>query len=114
MQKITFHQDPIYPRIYADFGADNAIDNSSTGKETTNVYKQNPVLNGYHIVSELDDILKSGYYDFPSGYVNVAWFVNETTKLENKMSFYIKNTKKDIKMTVENEEHYSDTIICKF
>ena len=37
----------------------NEIDKSSIGNETTNFYKQNPVLNGYHIVSELGDILRS-------------------------------------------------------
>ena len=37
------------------------IDMSNIGNKTTNIYKQNPVCNGYFIVSELDDLLKSGY-----------------------------------------------------
>ena len=48
-----------YFRLFADFEADNEIDNTQTGKRTTNFYKQNPVPNGYHIVSELDDVLRS-------------------------------------------------------
>ena len=66
------------------------------GNKTTNIYKQNPVCNGYYIVSGLNNVLKSGYYHSPLGYENVDWFVNEMIKLENKMNFYFKNTKKDI------------------
>ena len=33
--------------MYADFEADNEIDNSNAGDKTTNIYKQNPILNGY-------------------------------------------------------------------
>ena len=54
-----FHKGILYFRIYADFEADSEKDNSSIGNKTTNIYKPNPVLNGYHIVSELDDVLKS-------------------------------------------------------
>ena len=57
--KNHFHKNSIYFRIYADFEADNEIDNSSIGKKTANIYKQNPALNGYHIESELDDNLRS-------------------------------------------------------
>ena len=57
--KKHFHKNPLYFWIYADFDADNEKDNSIIGNKTTNIYKQNPVLNGYHIVSELEDILKS-------------------------------------------------------
>ena len=58
--KNHFHKNPLYFRIYADFGADNEKDDSSIGNKTSNIYKQNPVLNGYHIESELQDVLKSG------------------------------------------------------
>ena len=84
------------------------------GSKTTNIYKQNPVLNGYHIVSELEDILKSDYYKSPLGYNNVDWFVDEIIKLENKMAFYFKNTNKDIVMTQEDEEDYKNNNICRF
>ena len=60
--KKHFHKNPLYFRIYADFEADNEKDNSSVGNKTTNIYKQNPVLNGYHIISELDDVFKSSYH----------------------------------------------------
>ena len=49
--KKHFHTNPLYFRIYADFEANNEKDNSVVGNKTTNIYKQNPVLNGYHIVS---------------------------------------------------------------
>ena len=41
-----FHKNQLYFRIIADFEADNEIDGSSLGNKTTNIYKQNPVLNG--------------------------------------------------------------------
>ena len=102
--KNHFYKNPLYFRIYADFEADNEKDNSSVGNKTTNIYKQNPVLNGYEILSELDDVLKSGYHKSPLGYDNVDWFVNEVIKLENRLIFYFKNTNKDIIMTKEDEE----------
>ena len=86
--KSHFHKNPLYFRIYADFEADNEKDYSNTGNKTTNIYKQNPVLNGYHIESELEDVLKSGYYKSPLVYNNVDWFVDEVIKFENKMAFY--------------------------
>ena len=88
--KKHFHKNPLYFKIYADFEADNEKDNSSMGNKTTNIYKQNPVLNGYEIVSELEDVLQSGYHKSPLGYDNVDWFVDEVIKLENKMAFYFK------------------------
>ena len=51
-RKKHFHKNPLCFRIYADFEADNEKDNSVMGNKTTNNYKQNPVLNGYRIVSE--------------------------------------------------------------
>ena len=109
-----FHKNPLCFRIYADFEADNENDDSIVGNKTTNIYEQNPVLNGYHIVSELEDVLKSDYYKSPLGYDNVDWFVDEVIKLENKMTFYFKNTKKEIIMTEENEEDYRNNNICRF
>ena len=92
--KKHFHKNPLYFRIYADFEADNEKDISIIGNKTIDIYKQNPVLNGYHIISELEDVLKRDYYKSLLGYNNVDWFVNEVMKLENKMAFYFKNTKK--------------------
>ena len=90
------------------------MDDSSMGNKTTKIYKQNPVLNGYHIESELEDVLKSEYYKSALGYNNVDWFVDEFKKLEHKMAFYIKNTKKDIIMTEEDEEIYRNNNNCRF
>ena len=112
--KKHFHKNPLYFRIYADFEADNEKDNSIIGNKTTNIYKQNPVLNGYYLVSELEDVLKSEYYKSLLGYDNVDWFVDEVIKLENKMAFYFENTKKDIIMTEENEEDFRNDNICRF
>ena len=94
-----FQKNPLFFRIYADFEADNEKDKSSLGNKTTNVYKQNPVLNGYHVVFELEVVLESDFYKSPLGYDKVDWFVNAVKKLENKAAFYFKNTKKDIFMT---------------
>ena len=112
--KKHFHKNPLYFRIYADFEADNENDESVVGNRTINIYKQNPVLNGYHIVSELEDVLKSDYYKSPLGYDNVDWFVDEVIKLENKMALNFKNTKKDIIMTQENEEDFKNNDNCRF
>ena len=114
MEKKHFHKNPLYFRIYADFEADNEIDNSSIGNKTTNIYKQNLVLNGYHRESELEDVLQSSYCKSPLGYDDVDWFVVEVIKLENKMTFYFKNTKKDIIMTEEDEEDFRNNNICRF
>ena len=92
--KDHFHKNPIYFRIYADFEADNEKDNSSVGNKTTKIYKQKPVLNGYLIETELEDVLKSGYYESPLRYDNVDWFVDEVIQLENKMAFYFKKLRK--------------------
>ena len=92
--KNHFHKNPLYFRIYADFEADNENDNSIVGNKTTDIYKQNPVLNGYRIVSELEDVLQSGYYKSPSGYDNVDWFVEEVIKLEKKWLSIFKTLRK--------------------
>ena len=111
--KNHFHKKPLYFRVYADFDADNEIDNSSIGNKTTNIYKQNPVLKGYHLESELEDVLKSEYQKAPLGYDNVDWFVIEVIKLENKMAFYFLNNNKDINMTGKDEEDYRNNNICQ-
>ena len=89
--KKHFHKNPLFFRIYADFEADNEKDNRIIGNKTTNVSKQNPVLNGYRIESELEDVLRSGYHKSTLGYDNVDWFVDEVMKLEKK-AFYFKKT----------------------
>ena len=63
-------------------------------------------MNGYHIVSELEDVLKSDYYKSPLGYNNVDWFVDEVIKFENKMAFSFKSTEKDISMSGKEEEDF--------
>ena len=62
----------------------------------------------------MEDVLKSGYYESPLGYKNVDWFVNEVMKLENKMAFVFKGTKKDIFMTQEDTEDFENNNICRF
>ena len=112
--KKHFQKNPLYFRIYANFEADNEIDNSGIGDKTTNIYKQNPILNGYRIISEIEDVLESGYYKSPLGYNNADWFVNEVIKFENKMAFYFKNTNKDIIMAEEDEEDFRNNNFCRF
>ena len=67
----NFHLNPLCFRIYEDFEADNEIDNPFKRDKTTHNFKQNPGCNGCSIVSELDDVLQSGYYESPLGYDNV-------------------------------------------
>ena len=80
--------------MYADFEGGNEVNNSSKGDKTTTYYKQNPVCNGFHIVSELDDVLKSFFYKSHLGYDNVEWLVDEVIKIENKMTFFWKTPTK--------------------
>ena len=110
----NFHNNPLYFRIKPDFEADIEKDNSGKGNKTTNIYKQNPVLIGYHIVFELEDVLKSVFYESLLGYNNVNWFINEFIKLEIKMAFLFKITNKDIIMTEEVEEDFRNNNICRF
>ena len=70
------------------------------------------MLNGYRITPEFEDVLKNEYHKSPLGYNIVDWFVNEVIKLEIKMTFYLKNTNKDIIMTNEDEEDYRNNDIC--
>ena len=72
------------------------------------------MVNGYYIISELESVLKSGYYKTPIRYDNVEWFVIKVIKLEKEMAFYFKNTKKDIIMTKKDEEDYIINNICRF
>ena len=71
-------------------------------------------MKGYHIISELEDVLKSDYYKSPLGYNIVDWFVDEVIKLKNNIAFYFRNTIKDIIMTEEDEEDYRINNICRF
>ena len=89
-----FHKNPLYFRIYADFAADNEKHNSIIDNKTKNIYKQNPLHNGYRVVSELEDDLQSGYHKSLLGYKNVDWFVDEVIKLENEMAFFLKTLRK--------------------
>ena len=100
--------------IIAVFEADNEIDNSNIGNKSNSIYKQIPVLIGYYLLSDLEDVLKSGYYESPLSYNNVDWFVREVIKIKNKKAFYFKNTKKDIIMTEEDEEDCKNNKICRF
>ena len=104
----------MYFRIFADFKADNEIDGSNIDDKTTNIYKKNPVLNGYYMISDLKDVLEGGYYESLLGYGNVDWFVNEVIKIENKMNFFFKDTKKDIIVNEEDEEDFDNINICRF
>ena len=61
----------------------------------------------------MNNVLQSGYYS-NFGENNVEWFVNEIIKIENKMKFYFKNTKKDIIMTKEDEDDFKNSTICWF
>ena len=72
--------------------------------KTTNNYEQISVCKGYKIISQIEIVLKSDYHKSLLGYEIVDWFVNEVIKLENKMNFTFKKTKKEFIMIKENEE----------
>ena len=112
--KKHFQKNLLFLRIYEDFEADNEKDSSIVGNNQTNIYKQNPVVNGYRIESELEVDLKCGYYKSSLRYDNVDWFVNDVIKLENKMAFYFMNTNKDIIKIEEDEEDFRINNICRF
>ena len=44
----------------------------------------------FYIISELHDVLQSGYYQSPLGYNNVDWFVDQVIRLKNKIAFFKK------------------------
>ena len=113
MWKKNFHKIPLYFRIFGDFECKNKIEHSHIGNKTTNIFKQNPMCNGFYVVSELNDVLQSGYH---SAFVenNVEWFVNEDLKIENKMNCYFQNLKKNIMMTQEDEEDFKKSEVCWF
>ena len=55
------HKNPLCLWIYADFEADiEKEDSKSTCNKTISIYKQIPIHKDYRIVSELEDVLKSG------------------------------------------------------
>ena len=112
--KKYFQKNKLYFRIYADFEADNEKENTNIGDKTTNIYIREPVCNGYQTVSELKDVLKSGYYKSPLGHENINWFVDEIVKLEKKMNFWFKNTNEDINMTEENKQDFENDNICRY
>ena len=98
--KDHFRKNLLYFRITADFEADNEIEDSkAVGNKTNITCNQKLVCNGYYIVSELKDVLQSGHSKSPLGYENVDWFFTEHIKIEIKMIFYFKNTRKHIIMT---------------
>ena len=66
-------------------------------KKTTNIiYKQNPVCNDFNILSELKDVLNSGFNESVLGYDHVGLFVDEVTRTEDRMKFFFKNTRKKL------------------
>ena len=111
--KKHYQKVPLYFRIYADFECNNSPVESNVGLHTTNIYKQNPVCNGYYIVSDLPSVLQSEYI-FNFGPNNVDWFVDEITKLENKMNFYFKNTNVELNMLPEDEYNFANSDKCWF
>ena len=59
--KKHYRKVPLYFRKNADFECNNEKDNSIMGEKTTNIYKQNPVCNGYYIVSDMTEVLAKEY-----------------------------------------------------
>ena len=74
-------------------------------KQLITYFKQNQICNRYYITSELNDVLESGFYEFFQGYDRLDSFVHEVMKVENKKSFYFKNTNEDILLN-EDEKYF--------
>ena len=58
--------------------------------------------------------MKSGYFKSRLGCRTVDWFVDEIIKLENKTTFYLRKTKKDIIMKQEDTENFENKNIRRF
>ena len=65
--KNHFPKIPLYFRKYAVFEAHDEMDNPIVINKTTKIYRQNPKLDGYDIISELN-VLQSGYYESALGH----------------------------------------------
>ena len=114
MWKKYFHKIPLYFRIYGDFECKNSIaELQHIGKKSKNVFRQNRTCNGFYIVSELNDVLQSEYHS-NFGENILEWFVNEVIKIEDKMTFYFRNTKNDIVLTRKDEEDFKNSTVCWF
>ena len=112
--KKRFHLNPLCFWIYAGCEADNEIDNSNIGNETSNILKQNPVCNVFYIVSELNDVSKSANSESNLNYDIIDSFVDEVIKLENRMVFFFENILRKIIIGKEDEEQNRKTHICSF
>ena len=62
-EKKHFHMNPLYFPTYAIFEADNDFGNCNRVFKTTNVYEENPVCNGYYVVTDLSDVLECGNHE---------------------------------------------------
>ena len=62
----------------------------------------------------MDYVLKSGYYESPSGYNKINCFVDEVLKLENKVTFYFESTDKYTIKSRKEEKDYRNKTICRF
>ena len=65
-------------------------------------------------MSEISDVLQSGYYDFPLGYDSADWFVQEVIILENEINFFPKSTKKYNILTEKDYEDFKNNNIGFF
>ena len=62
----------------------------------------------------MENAFNSGYHGSNLDYDTVAWFVNEVSKLKNKMAFCFKNTKIDFIMTEGDEGEIENNKLCRF
>ena len=60
--KDHFHKNPLEFGICDNFETDHKIlVSKAVCNKTTNIYRQNLILDGYNVVCELEDVLKSGH-----------------------------------------------------
>ena len=62
------------------------------------------MFSDYHIVGELDDVVKFGFWRSPFGANHIGRFVNEKIQLENEMIFS-RNTDEEKIISDDDENH---------
>ncbi len=113
--RFHFHKNyfkvPFHFRIYADFECYNQpVEEEETGKTKT-IFKQLPIAVGYYIMSDLPDVLETGYHSY-FGEDCVEWFVTQISQIEERMKKFFDETDEALQMTSDDKEHFNNNNIC--
>ncbi len=80
-------------------------------EKTTNIYKQIPINIGYYILSDIPDVLESGYHSY-FGEDCVNWFVEKIKKIEKKVGIFFNTTNKPLEMNDDNINDFENNNTC--